>query len=191
MKILFVRHGESEDDLINAYGGWSDFPLTDNGKIQIEQTAQKISELGISFSKIFSSPLSRALSTSKIIGEKLGLEVEIFEYVKERNTYGILSGMIKEDAKAKYPEQVSKLENDEYVDGSERVEDVKTRINTALDILAQNSDPIIVVTHGVFLKNMFPIFGKKLTKKSDGGFTLLEIENNEMKVISSSGIEVE
>jgi broad specificity phosphatase PhoE len=191
MKILFVRHGESEDDLINAYGGWSDFPLTENGKIQIEQTAQKIFELEISFSKIVSSSLSRAKSTSKVIAEKLGLNIEIYEYLKERNSYGVLSGMIKEDAKVKYPDQVSKLENDEYVDGSERIEDLRTRINKALEKLTSNTESIIVVTHGSFLKEMFSILGKKLTKKSDGGFILLEVENGKIEVISYSGIEVE
>lgn len=191
MKILFVRHGESEDDLINAYGGWNDFPLTENGKVQISQSAQRISELGVSFSKIISSSLSRAKSTSQIIAEKLGLEVEVFEYLKERNSYGVLSGMIKEEAKEKYPDQVSKLENDEYVDGSERIEDLRLRINKALDKLTKYSEDIIVVTHGSFLKEMFSILGKKLTKKSDGGFILLEIENREIEVISSFGIEVE
>ena len=52
MKLLFVRHGESEDDLIDAYGGWADFPLTENGREQITETAQKIGKLNLKFDKL-------------------------------------------------------------------------------------------------------------------------------------------
>jgi len=101
MKILFVRHGESKDDLINAYGGWADFHLTENGKTQINNTAKKIKNLDIEFVKILSSPLIRAKESSEIISKELNIPIEIFEYVKERNTYGILCGMEKEEARQK------------------------------------------------------------------------------------------
>lgn len=193
MKILFVRHGQSEDDIINAYGGWSDFPLTKEGEEQIKQSAIKIKALGINFEKIISSPLIRAQSTSKIIAEVLNLSIEISPFLKERNTYGILSGMKKEEAKEKYSEYVSALDNDEYVLGSERIEDTKARANEAMKrILLEKVENIIVVTHGNLLKTLFPLFlNKKLVKKEDGGMILIESVNDINKVLAYDGIEVE
>jgi len=191
MKILFVRHGESEDDLINAYGGWSDFPITENGISQIQNTAKNIENMNIKFSKIVSSPLSRAKSTSEIISKRLGLDIEIFEYLKERNSYGILSGMNKEEAKKRYPDQVQLLEDGEYVDGSERVGDTRTRAEKALTYLKSLNQDLIVVTHGSFLKEMFNNLGKKLVKKEDGGYILVSFENNTFDIEVSNGIVVE
>ena len=83
MQLLLVRHGESEDDLINAYGGWADFHLTNNGKLQLTETAEHILKLNINFDKILASPLFRAKESAQIISDKLNVPVKIFEYLKE------------------------------------------------------------------------------------------------------------
>lgn len=41
MKILFVRHGESVDDIEDRYGGSADFDLTKKGRKQVSVTAIK------------------------------------------------------------------------------------------------------------------------------------------------------
>lgn len=191
MQILFVRHGESEDDIINAYGGWADFPLTERGKEQLEATAKKIKDLKISFFKVLSSPLERAKMSSAIIAKALNLDMEIFELVKERNTYGILSGMKKDEAKNKYPEIVEAYDKGKYVIGSEREADTNERVKLAYQRLSQRPEQnLIVVTHGNFIKALMPIaLGKKLTKKEDGGFIL--IDTTSAKAIQMEGIEVE
>ena len=192
MKILFVRHGESQDDLENRYGGWSDFELTPTGQDQLAETASRIEQLEEGFEIILSSPLKRARSSAEIISSSLKLPVEIFEYVKERNTYGILSGMEKNEAKLKYPDQVEHLDSEEYVDGSERIEDLLERIKKALDLIERRSEKsIVVVTHGVFLKNLGKVIGKKLVKKEDGGFVLMELANRKLNILKSDGIEFE
>jgi 2,3-bisphosphoglycerate-dependent phosphoglycerate mutase len=192
MKILLLRHGESQDDIINAYGGWADFPLTEKGKEQIKASAEKIHHLGISFDKILSSPLKRAQQSAEILSEKLSTSVEILEYIKERNTYGILCGMVKADAKEKYPWLVGAYDAGEYVDGSEREEDIKIRARKAYDlVLAKSEKSLILVTHGNFLKAFIPIAlpGKKLSKKEDGGFLLFDTGSGEVFV--QDGLEVE
>ena len=192
MRVLFVRHGESQDDLENRYGGWGDFPLTQKGHKQIEGKVESIKNLKKDFKVIFSSPLSRALTSAKILSENLNIPVEVLEYIKERNTYGVLTGMEKNEAKSKYPEQVENYENEKYVDGSERKEDIDQRVKKALDIIQNKGfGNVIAVTHGVFLKHLFTLYGKKITKKEDGGWILVEFNDNKLEVISSNGIEVE
>jgi len=192
MKILFVRHGESKDDLINAYGGWADFHLTENGKTQINNTAKKIKNLDIEFVKILSSPLIRAKESSEIISKELNIPIEIFEYVKERNTYGILCGMEKEEARQKYPWLVEAYDKGEYVEGSERIDDIDRRSKRAFDLIKNMSiSNVLVLTHGNFLKSLFPqVLNKKVTKKDDGGFILLEVRGDNSQVLIEDGIEI-
>jgi broad specificity phosphatase PhoE len=192
MKILFVRHGESEDDLLNAYGGWADFELTENGINQLQTSAEKIKNLNLKFDLILSSPLKRAEKSAEIINDKLRINLEIYEYLKERNKYGILSGMIKDIAAQKYPEQVQKYNNDEWVDASEKIEDFNDRVRKAIDyIKARDEKNIIVVTHGGFLKSMAnSLLSADLIKKEDGGMILIEISNEIVEIRLEDGVEI-
>jgi broad specificity phosphatase PhoE len=192
MKVLFVRHGESQDDVEDRYGGWSDFDLTDKGKEQIAESAEEIKKLSENFQLILTSPLKRALQSAEVIGQKLNLQIRVFEYVKERNKYGILSGMVKSDAKSKYPDLVADLDNNKYVIGSERHEDILERAKKSLELLEKiKLNSVIVVTHGNFLIALFEISGKKLTKKDDGCFVLCNLSKGKLKFIKTYIIEYE
>ena len=191
MKILFVRHGESVDDIEDRYGGWADYDLTEKGKIQINESAQKISELGERFEIIYSSPLKRAHQAAKIISHQLNLKVEILELLKERNLNGILTGMIRSEAKIKYPDQVRKHQNYEYVDGSETEEEMIERVRKAKEILlGMEYSSIIAVTHGLFIKTFFKeVMNVNISKVGDGAFVLIENENDSFKILKADGIE--
>ena len=193
MKILFVRHGESQDDIEDRYGGWADFDLTQNGSIQLKDSAEKIIKLNVKFEVILSSPLKRALQSAEVLATELNLPVDVLEYVKERNRYGVLTGMEKTKAKVKYPEEVRKLDKGDYVDASERQEDFEERIKKSVNIIKNTGkENLIVVTHGSYLLGLFQIYAdKKLTKKDDGGFILVDVSSGGFTPISSDGIEYE
>ena len=63
--------------------------------------------------KLFSSPLVRARETAEIISVRLGVSLEIKKDLREQNRYGILTGMTKQEAAEKFPDQV-KLLKDRY-----------------------------------------------------------------------------
>lgn len=194
MKVLFVRHGESLDDVENRYGGWADFPLTEKGESQLRNTAQAIGSLGVDFEIILTSPLKRALRSAEVLSEVLDLPIETLEYVKERNTYGLLSGMEKSAAGNKYPDQVKNLEDGKYVDGSERSEDLSNRVKKSLQMIEERAarTNLIVLTHGNYLKSLFEdVMNRKLLKKEDGGFVLMDLEGGNLVPVSSKGIEFE
>ncbi|MDR2524394.1 MAG: histidine phosphatase family protein [Candidatus Nomurabacteria bacterium] len=75
VSIYFVRHGESVSNRDGILAGGMDFPLTEDGVIQVAMVADEMSRLGIRFEKIFTSPLSRALDTAKIIAEKCEISI--------------------------------------------------------------------------------------------------------------------
>jgi len=50
---------------------------------------------------------------------------------------------------------------------------------------------VLVLTHGNFLKSLFPqVLNKKVTKKDDGGFILLEVRGDNSQVLIEDGIEI-
>ncbi len=65
MRIYVIRHGESETNRQRTWCGWMDVSLTDSGR----DDAQKAGKLleGISFDKIYSSDLKRAVETAQIV----------------------------------------------------------------------------------------------------------------------------
>ena len=193
MKIIFVRHSESVDDIEDRYGGWADFDLTEKGRKQVNVSAEKISSLDEKFEVILSSPLKRALQAAEIIADRLNLKVEIFEYLKERNLNGILTGMVKSEAMEKYPDLVRKHENHEYVDGSERTEDMDDRVKTATRILLKkNINSFVAVTHGLFIRTFYKeVMNISIKRVGDGGFVLIEVINNNFKILNEDGIEYE
>lgn len=190
MKILFVRHGESIDDIEDRYGGWADFDLTENGRKQITDTTKKISSLGIDFEIVLTSPLKRAFQAADIIASQLNLNLEPLEYLKERNLNGVLTGLTRDEAKIKYPKLVEAHKNWEYVDGSERTEDFNNRVkNACAYLLEMKYNSVVLVTHGLFLKAFFKeMLGMDVEKVGDGGFALVEVEDNNFTVIEMNGI---
>jgi broad specificity phosphatase PhoE len=191
MKILFVRHGESTDDLTDQFGGWADFEITEKGKEQIAVTAEKIANLNIPFEYIYTSNLKRASDSAKVIGARLGLAVEDFVYLKERNTYGLLTGMVKAEAKAKYPDLYRDYDEG-HVMGSESSEALAERIKVALSLLTQKPyENIIAMTHSKLFIGMFALLlGLKLDKTELCSFFVLDFKaDGQVELVLSEGIE--
>ncbi len=63
MKLYVIRHGESLYNALKKWSGWKDVPLTEKGY----EDARKAGDIlkGISFDKIYSSDLCRAVETAK------------------------------------------------------------------------------------------------------------------------------
>ena len=190
MKILFVRHGESVDDIEDRYGGWADYDLTEKGKTQVAEAAGKISSLDQGFEMILSSPLKRAFQSAEILSDQLSVDVEVFEYLKERNLNGVLTGLTRSEAKEKYPDLVRRHENYEYVDGSERFEDMNNRVKNALKLLeSMEYNSLVAVTHGLFIKTFFmEMMNTDITRVGDGAFALVELKDQTFKILDEEGI---
>ena len=66
MKLLVIRHGESEADIKKVCEGRADFELTDKGTQQARVLASWINE-NYRVSRIYTSPLSRAKATAQFV----------------------------------------------------------------------------------------------------------------------------
>ena len=74
-RLILIRHGESEYNLIRRYTGQSDIDLTDKGRLQASITGEYILA-NYKIDEIWSSDLRRAIDTARPIAEPLGLPIK-------------------------------------------------------------------------------------------------------------------
>jgi broad specificity phosphatase PhoE len=73
-RLVLARHGETAWSKSGQHTGRTDIPLTDLGREQARQLGAVLA--GRSFSRILSSPLSRASETALLAGFGAGLEID-------------------------------------------------------------------------------------------------------------------
>lgn len=81
MKIYLVRHGETEANRKDLLLGWTDQPLNDQGIAVAVNTRKRMDAAGISFDRVISSPLKRAVETARILAP--GCPIRLDEQLKE------------------------------------------------------------------------------------------------------------
>ena len=83
MYLYLVRHGQSVGNERGVFYGLSDHPLTDLGREQALQAAEKLRE--VSFTRCVASDLSRAWDTALICAEGRGVAVEADPRLREQD----------------------------------------------------------------------------------------------------------
>ncbi|CAM4495729.1 putative phosphoglycerate mutase [Paenibacillus endophyticus] len=150
-RIILVQHCQSEHHINEMSGGWTDTPLTELGRRQAEIIAKKLRD-GLDSSEyiLYSSDLLRASQTAEIIGEQLGLDVNINKELREINT-GYAAGKTKEWASAnRNPRTGSSFDLDyqEFQNG-ETWRQFYRRVCDCLELLYEtNKKNLLIVTHG-------------------------------------------
>ena len=163
MKILFVRHGKDDD---RYRGGWSNLDLTDEGVEQVMELAKHLKKYKEEYniSRIVSSDLQRALTTSRIIAKELKLCITKEEAIRETNN-GDLAGMLNEEALLKYPGLFfSSLDMDEAYPNGESPQEFYVRIKEwfgrFVDEHKNDKENILVVTHGGVINIIYHLVNK-------------------------------
>jgi len=107
MKLILLRHGESQWNLENRFTGWKDVDLTDKGKQEAIFSANQILKENINIDSIFTSLLNRATQTTKIVTSLIKFDKNNINYdwrLNERH-YGALEGLNKSETAKKYGEK--------------------------------------------------------------------------------------
>ena len=73
MKIYFTRHGETEWNSKNIICGITDIELTEKGRLQARELADRLSENHRDIDMIISSPMKRAAETASYSAKALGI----------------------------------------------------------------------------------------------------------------------
>lgn len=111
MKLVLVRHGESEWNKLNLFTGWTDVDLSEKGHEEAIQGGRILREEGFDFDVAYTSRLKRAIHTLNHILDELDRNwIPVYKcwQLNERH-YGALQGLNKAETAAKYGDAQVKL----------------------------------------------------------------------------------
>jgi len=174
--VYLARHGETAWTVTGQHTGLTDLPLTERG----ERNARKLGERlrGMSFAKVFTSPLRRAMRTCELAG--FGSVAEIDPDLVEWN-YGQYEGRLTVDILRERPDW--QLFRDGCPGGESPLQ-VAARADRVAERLREVKGDILVFSSGHFLRvlatrwiGIEPINGRALML-STASLSTLSYENS-------------
>ena len=148
MRLLLVRHGETDWNLGSRFQGHADPPLNETGRAQARELAAALADR--SFDAVYSSPLRRAFETAEIIAAPHGLQPVPDPGLREV-AVGEWQGLTREEVERRFPEQYRRwLGFGQGWDEGETYEEMGRRVVATLLDLARRHDgeTVLCVTHG-------------------------------------------
>jgi probable phosphoglycerate mutase len=152
--IWLVRHGETEWNIAGRFQGCKDIPLTEVGLNQAKALKCRFNN---SFDAIYTSPLTRAIQTAKIISENSTIKPIIENEIREIN-FGEWEGLTINEIAKNYPEQFKVWKTDQeegsLIGGDLSIKCASIRARNAILKIANNNanKNIIIVAHGGIIK---------------------------------------
>ena len=167
--LVLVRHGQSEWNLKNLFTGWRDVELTEKGIAEARAAGQKLKAQGLTFDCAYTSDLKRAQNTLTLILEEMGLSniPVIKNLALNERDYGDLSGLNKDDARAKWGEEQVHIWRRSYdiaPPGGESLKDTLARTLPyyVTEILPRvlRGERVLVAAHGNSLRALIMVLEK-------------------------------
>jgi uncharacterized phosphatase len=143
--ILLVRHGETDWNRERRFQGHADRPLNELGRRQAGELADVLRRERLD--AVYTSPLRRASETAAIVAERLGLEAEELDALREIDV-GAWQGLTIDEIKVRFPE-ASSVDWRWGWEGGETYEELAARVIPALFDLPRRhpGGTILGVTH--------------------------------------------
>ena len=161
--IYIIRHGQTELNNRSVLQGRSDHPLNETGIAQAESAVQKLQEQGVTFDRVFSSPLTRAIQTARIVAP--GLEPVVDERLIEMD-YGPFEGA---DLTHPAPELATFFKDfvhNPAPEGMEPLASVVERAAAFIEDIRQLPGNTLISTHAIAMKGIL----EALTPDSGGAY---------------------
>lgn len=163
LRILLIRHAQSEDNLAGILGGRRDSVLTTLGIQQARQAAQYLQDQGIKPAITYSSTLLRAQQTAAVITHTLDIPAAILRRDLQERDMGVLTGMTKAEASQTDTDGVilaGKRSFARMPEGGESFPALRARAEHVLASLcySHHEGMILVVTHCVLGLMIFAKF---------------------------------
>jgi len=167
--LVLVRHGQSEWNLKNLFTGWRDVDLTEVGIKEARAAGNKLKAQGLHFDIGFTSALIRAQRSLDLMLDEMGQKTipVIKNLALNERDYGDLSGLNKDDARAKWGEEqvhVWRRSYDVPPPGGESLRDTAARV---LPYYIQEILPrvlgganVLVAAHGNSLRALVMVLEK-------------------------------
>jgi len=150
MGLYLARHGQTEWTVARRHTGRTDVPLTPAGAQQARALGAELA--GVSFDRVLSSPLDRALTTARLagFGDRVGRTDALLEM-----DYGRFEGLTTLEIRARQPGW--DLFRDGCPDG-ETVTDVAERVKPLLEEVTGADGNVVLFGHGHGLRVLAATF---------------------------------
>jgi 2,3-bisphosphoglycerate-dependent phosphoglycerate mutase len=166
--LVLVRHGQSEWNLKNLFTGWKDVDLTPVGMTEARTAGRMLKAQGIAFDIGFTSALRRAQDTMTIMLEEMALRIPVIgDAALNERDYGELSGLNKDDARARWSEEqvhVWRRSYDVAPPGGESLRDTAARVLPyyIAEILpcVLRGERVLVTAHGNSLRALVMVLDR-------------------------------
>ena len=163
--LYLIRHGQTAANQAGLLQGRKDVPLNETGISQAEAAAKRLRDAGIAFAKVYTSPLSRAVQTAKIVAP--GAACAADERLLEMDP-GPYEGMSLANPA---PEVIAFFEDFTHVPapaGMESLESVVARMGEFLEEVREEAvlQDILISTHAIAMKGAL----EYLIPESKGSF---------------------
>ena len=147
--IYIIRHGKTELNKAKVLQGRSNFPLNEEGIRQAREAAELLGD--VSFSRVFSSPLTRAVQTAEILAPHIKPVID--ERLIEMD-YGPYEGADLNHLPPEVLTFFSDFVHNPAPDGMEQLSSVVERAGEFLEDIRQISGDILISTHAIALKGI-------------------------------------
>jgi 2,3-bisphosphoglycerate-dependent phosphoglycerate mutase len=192
MRLILVRHGETDSNKASLALGRDDLDLNETGRWQAQRLAEALQCQSIV--AVYSSPLRRALATARAIAERHHLSVELDEGLIEMDI-GEMEGLTFQQVRERYPQFLQVWLGGraayEPMPGGERLLDVQERAWQALERIcaAWSQETVAVVTHNfVLLTILCRVLGLELAdfrrlRHNVAAVSVLQVQDGRMTVL--------
>lgn len=179
MRLLLIRHGETDWNKEKRIQGREDIPLNETGILQAKNCGKALA--GAEFAAIISSPLGRARKTAEIIKEAVAIkELVIDEDLIERD-FDRISGMTYKERR--------EFDASGQVDNRETREAILERMLRSVFKHAKEfyDKDIIFVSHGAAIRSVIDEYtdGELTKSKNMLGNTSISVLNYDGKEITA------
>ncbi len=167
--LVLVRHGQSEWNLKNLFTGWKDPGLTALGVEEARTAGRRLAARGLAFDVAFTSALSRAQETLRLMLEEIGrpdLPTLRDQALNERD-YGDLAGLNKDDARKRWGAEQVHLWRRSYDVSPPGGESLKDTVARTLPYYVQEILPrvmrgerVLVAAHGNSLRALVMVLDR-------------------------------
>lgn len=149
MNLLFIRHGQSEADILGVLEGRANYSLTEKGLKQAKSLASYLHD-NEKIDIVYASTLLRAKATAQIISEKLGVGIDFKDTLMEWDN-GLLAGLSIQEADERFPLPEDGKKPHHEIAGAESLINFRARAEMFLSRLIEDhpgDETIAIVSHG-------------------------------------------
>jgi len=168
-RLIIIRHGETEHNILGICQGWLNIPLNQNGLVQAKKLAEHLKNETIDV--IYSSDLKRTLQTAKPIATIKNLPLIKNKKLREFN-FGMLQGKTWDDIRTNYHHIMDELDDHSIFDFKDHLGESRGEFHQRLTSFLQSIEKkhpqqtVAIITHSGVKRILLDLLGHNSYKEN-------------------------